>query len=245
VWKNKKISIIFPTYNEKDSIRSAVIDFFDTGVVDEIIVVNNNAASGTSEEIADTNAIEIKEPRQGYGRAIRTGIENATGDLLIVSEPDGTFVGRDVLKLLAYYDDGYDVVFGSRTYKAFIWEGANMGLLMKWGNIFVAKFLETLFASRCQLSDVGCTYRLITKQAYDRLTPYLTVDENHFSVDMMIHVLYLRMKVVEIPVNYLPRVGISSVTGHLSKAIYLGIIMYSFIIKKRLEYWLRPKREIS
>ena len=42
--------MILPTYNEKDSIRQVILDFFATGVVDEVIVVNNNAVAGTSEE---------------------------------------------------------------------------------------------------------------------------------------------------------------------------------------------------
>ena len=44
--------MIFPTYNEKDSIRAATLDVFATGLADEVIVVNNNAAQGTSEEVA-------------------------------------------------------------------------------------------------------------------------------------------------------------------------------------------------
>ena len=119
------MSVIFPTYNERDSIRHAIEEFLATGVVDEVLVVNNNAAKGTSEEVARTAAREVHEFVQGYGAAIRRGFREATGDLLIVAEPDDTFRGRDVLKLLSYSDD-FDVVYGSRTVKELIWEGANM-----------------------------------------------------------------------------------------------------------------------
>ena len=51
MWRNQKVSVIFPTYNEKASIKKCIEEFFATGVVDEIIVVNNNAAEGTSEEV--------------------------------------------------------------------------------------------------------------------------------------------------------------------------------------------------
>jgi len=47
MWKNKSISIVLPTYNEKDSIARDINDFFETGYVDEVIVVNNNAVEGT------------------------------------------------------------------------------------------------------------------------------------------------------------------------------------------------------
>ena len=79
------------------------------------------------------------------------------GDIIIISEPDGTFAGRDIYKLLTYYDDGFEVVSGTRTTKGLIWEGANMGFALKWGNILMAKLIELLFLSRSQLTDVGCT----------------------------------------------------------------------------------------
>lgn len=53
-----------PTYDERESIRQCINDFFATGVVDEVVVCNNNAAAGTSEEVAATSAREVREPRQ-------------------------------------------------------------------------------------------------------------------------------------------------------------------------------------
>ncbi len=102
MWNGKRISVIFPTYNEKDSIYQAIEDFFATGYVDEIVVVNNNAAPGTEEEVARTRAKQVFEKKQGYGAAIQRGLKEAdpSSDFLIVSEPDGTFDGRDVVKLL-------------------------------------------------------------------------------------------------------------------------------------------------
>ena len=144
-WRGSRISVVLPTYNERDSIRAAILDFVATDVVDEILVINNNAAHGTSEEVRaaaeqvrnDTLVREIHEPRQGYGFAIQRGLREADGDYIVVSEPDGTFLGRDTFKLLAYVDD-FDVVYGSRTARTFIWRGANMGLWLRWGNWGVA-----------------------------------------------------------------------------------------------------------
>src|SRR6185312_14929071 len=105
MWRGKSVSVIFPTYNEKDSIRAATLEYFATGLIDEIIVVNNNAARGTSEEIAGTGAREIFESKQGYGHALMCGIDHCAADLIILSEPDATFSGRDLIKLLAYSED--------------------------------------------------------------------------------------------------------------------------------------------
>ena len=237
--------MVLPTYNERDSIRAAILDFAATDVVDEIVVINNNAAPGTSEEVrsahelvcSDTLVREIHEPRQGYGYAIQRGLREANGDYIVISEPDGTFLGRDTFKLLAYVDD-FDVVYGSRTARTFIWRGANMGLWLRWGNWGVAKLMELLFNST-NLTDVGCTMRLIRREALLRLQSDFSVGGNAFGPEMMLLSLQHRLRVIQVPVNYLPRVGVSSVTGDMTTAIRLGFAMVGLVLRHRLRAWLR------
>src|SRR5438270_2379510 len=226
-WRGSRISVVFPTYNERDSIRAAIVDFASTGVVDEILVVNNNATVGTSDEVAaaaenlvkSTLVREVYEARQGYGFAIQRGLREATGDYIVISEPDGTFLGRDTFKLLAYVDD-FDVVYGSRTARTFIWRGANMGLWLRWGNWCVAKLMEFLFNST-NLTDVGCTMRLIRREALAKLDDQFTIGGSTFGPEMMLLSLLHGLRVIQVPVNYLPRVGVSSVPGDPVKAVAL------------------------
>ncbi len=239
MWCGKTVSLILPTYNEKDSIRASVEEFYATGVLDEIIVVNNNAAAGTSEEVAETPAREVFEAIQGYGAAIRRGFREASGDLVVVAEPDGTFRGHDLRKVLAYAED-FEVVYGSRTVKEFIWEGANMGLFLKWGNYAVAKLMEILF-NTTSLTDVGCTMRCIHKETLRELEPFFTVNGNFFGPEMMVISILKKRRMIQVPVNYTKRVGTSSVTGSLSVAIRLGLQMIGLILRYRLESWKNPK----
>lgn len=232
MWRGQTVSVIFPTYNEKDSIRSACEDFFACGYVDEIVVVNNNAAPGTSEQVAGTGAREVFESKQGYGHAIQRGLAEATGDLLMVAEPDGTFVGRDVVKLLAYSSE-FDYVLGTRTTHEYIWDGANMDFWLKWGNVAVAKVVEVLFSSSI-LTDVGCTMRLIHRDAYDRIKHRFSVGSSHFGLEMTLIVLTSDLSMTEIPVNYCRRVGVSSVTGSRVKAIKLGATMFGMVLHRAL-----------
>jgi len=233
MWRNKKVSVIFPTYNERDSIREAINDFFSSGWVDEIVVVNNNAAEGTDEEVKKTKAKLVYEKKQGYGYAIWKGLEEATGDYLIISEPDGTFSGRDVIKLLAYSDD-FDYVLGTRTTRELIWEGANMNFFLKWGNWAVAKLMEFLY-NTTTLTDVGCTMRLIKRNIYEKVKPFFTVGAQHFGPELTLLVIKTGTKFIEIPVNYKPRVGKSSVTGNMGKAFSLGLKMIVLIIKYKFK----------
>lgn len=240
MWNNKTVSLIFPTYNEKDSIRDAIVDFQYAGIVDEIIVVNNNAVEGTSEEVAKTSVNEIFEKKQGYGAAIRRGFKEATGEYIIVSEPDGTFSGKDVVKLLSYIED-FDVVYGSRTVKELIWQGANMGLFLKWGNYAVAKMMEVLF-NTTSLSDVGCTMRCINRKALRHIEPFFTVDGSFFGPEMMVLSILVRMRIIQLPINYTQRIGRSSVTGNKVRAFLLGLRMIQLILSYRLKGWILRRR---
>jgi glycosyltransferase involved in cell wall biosynthesis len=241
-WNGATVSVVLPTYNERDSIRAAILDFFAHGPVDEVVVINNNAAPGTSDEVAAAAAElppgvvrEIHEPRQGYGAAIQRGLSEAAGDYIAIAEPDGTFLGRDTWKLLAYADD-FDVVYGSRTSRTFVWRGANMGAFLRWGNWAVAKLMEFLFNST-NLTDVGCTMRVIRRDALERIRPYFTIEGSAFGPEMMLLSLVYGLRVIQVPVNYLPRVGSSSVTGDPVTAVLLGLWMIKLVLTYRLRSW--------
>ena len=162
MWHGKTLAVVLPTYNEAGSIAECIMAFHDLGIVDDIVVVNNNAHPDTSPAVAPTVAREVFEATQGYGAAIRRGFrETATADLVCVCEPDATFHPDDILKLLPFTAD-VDLVLGSRTVQTFILSGANMGFFLRWGNWAVAKLTETLF-NTVYLSDVGCTFRVITR----------------------------------------------------------------------------------
>jgi glycosyltransferase involved in cell wall biosynthesis len=249
MWRGKRVAVIFPTYNEKDSIRAATLEYLAGELADEVIVVNNNAAPGTSEELRGTGAREIFETRQGYGYALLRGIDECDADLIVLSEPDGTFSGHDLIKLLSYSDD-VPVVFGTRTSQNFIWTGANMGRFLRWGNWAVAKMTELLFNTTI-LTDMGCTYRLFHQDALRLIRPHLTIGGSHFGPQLLMEVVAHGIPFVEIPVNYRTRVGESSVTGDLWKAFRLGVRMiglvlgYRFGLHKRSRTPWRPAIDVE
>jgi glycosyltransferase involved in cell wall biosynthesis len=239
VFHTHTVSLVLPTYNEKDSIRKVIEEFDALDVIDEILVINNNAAKGTSEEVAPTRAREVHEPEQGYGAAILRGLREAKGDLVAVCEPDDTFVPIDVLKLLEFSRD-FDVVYGSRTMNDLIWDGANMRFFLRFGNWAVAKLAEVLFNS-ASLSDVGCTYRVVNRRTIPLILDACKVKGNFFGPEMMIVTIKARRRIVQIPVNYRDRVGESSVTGNTWVAFKLGLRMIALIVLKRFTLGDVPK----
>ncbi|MEK6875324.1 MAG: glycosyltransferase family 2 protein [Nanoarchaeota archaeon] len=232
MWKGKKVSVVFSTYNEKDSIRKCIDGLFQTKFVDEVIAVDNNAVKGTKEEIFKTKAKYFHETKQGFGWGYRRALYESNGDLIIMIEPDGTFDPNDVIKFLAY-SDNFEVVFGTRTTSIMIGEGANMGWFLKWGNFAVAKMIEFMFNTTF-LSDVGCTYRLINRNAYNKIKNKLIITGNEFNPDMMLQVIKNKIPYIEIPVRYLRRVGVSSVTGDMKRTIPVGLKMILLILMHRL-----------
>ena len=237
MYNNKTVSVVFPAYNEEENIRNAVEEFFATRVVDEIIVVDNNSKDNTASEVKKTKATLVKETKQGYGNALQAGLKSASGDLIITAEPDATFFAKDIHKLLLYSDD-FDVIFGSRTSKECIRSGANMNWFLRVGNWFVAKVLEYNFNGP-SLTDVGCTMKMIKRDALNKIQHKFTVGKSHFSPEFMILCIKERIKCVEIPVNYSARVGTSKITGSFWKAFKLGVVMlwlifsYKFIRRQR------------
>lgn len=232
MWEGKTLSVVLMTYAERDSIRGVIEGFFQTGAVDEVVVVNNNAQQGTSEEVARTDAREMHEPSQGYGHAIRRGLREARGDLILLAEPDGTFVPRDVFKMLGYSGE-CEAVLGTRTTRELIWSGANMGWLLRWGNWAVAKMVEMMF-NTSHISDMGCSLRLFNRRLATYVAENLTVGGSHAGAEILMLVLVSGARFVEIPVNYLPRVGRSSVTGNPLMAIVVGLRMIALVIGYRL-----------
>ena len=217
------MSVVLPTYNEKDSIAEVIRGFEALGVVDEIIVVNNNAAPGTSEEVAGTSAREVVETRQGYGAAIRRGLREAERDLICVCEPDGTFDPEDLRKLLTYTPES-DFVVGSRTVSTFIWDGANMGWFLQFGQLGGGQDDRGAPSTRRR-----CQRRRLHVPGDDPrdLAAHPRAEFQHtgsaFGLEMLLLATRRHVRVVQIPVNYLPRVGESSVTGDFRKTLSSGL----------------------
>jgi glycosyltransferase involved in cell wall biosynthesis len=231
MWNGKDVSVVLMTYAERDSIREVIDGFFGTGLVDEVLVVDNNAQPGTAEEVARTRARLIREPLQGYGHATRRGLLEASGDLVVLCEPDGTFRPGDIVKLLVYSDE-CDVVFGTRTTRDLIWADANMDWLLRWGNWALAKLIEVLFNTN-HLSDVGCTYRVLRRPVAQHVGKAMRVGGSHAGVEVMLLAITSGARYVEVPLNYLPRVGTSSVTGRRVVAVGVGIRMIALILRFR------------
>jgi glycosyltransferase involved in cell wall biosynthesis len=247
MWYEKKVTVIFPAYNEEMSITDAVRSFLeltDSGgakVVDSLLVIDNNSRDRTAELAQAAGAQVIRETKQGYGNALKRGLLEAKGDYLVLCEPDGTFVAKDLLKILSYAEE-FELVCGTRTTRELIWSQANMGWFLRLGNWVVAKALQALYGT-CSLSDCGCTYRLIRASARDQILPYLHVGKSHFLPNVIIAARIKRLTMIEIPIIYRSRIGESKITGTKLGTFKTGFAMIFLILSSWPVFlWSRLRR---
>jgi hypothetical protein len=99
---------------------------------------------------------------------------------------------------------------------------------MRISNVIVAKLLEYLHNGPC-FTDVGCTMKMISRNGLNRIKNKFTVGGSHFSPEFMILCLKNKLKVVEIPVNYLKRIGESKITADFWKSAKLALKMIGLI----------------
>ena len=234
MWYDKTVCLVFPAYNEAENIEQAIGSFLSVHiggkrVVDRVIVIDNNSRDETRERAIRSGAVVIHETAQGYGHAIQRGLREADGDLILLAEPDGTFVAEDLIKLCAYSKD-FDLVCGTRTTQELIWNEANMGWFLRVGNVLVAKLMEVLYGT-CSLSDCGCTFRLIHTYAAKRILPDLHVGGSHLLPNMIIAARFHSLSMIEIPLNYRGRIGQSKITGTWTGTLKTGLAMIWLIFR--------------
>lgn len=232
MFKGSRVSLVIPAYNEEKSIGKVVSDNRALRLFDEIIVVDNCSTDRTCERAKKAGARVVSEGMQGYGFAIRRGLSESKGDIIVITESDDTFEATDAFKLLAYIDDA-DLVLGSRTNFELVRPGAKMGPFLKWGNFSIAKLLQLLWLGKIRLTDVGCTFRAIRRKSLNRVMNKFSIGGSSFSPEMIIKCVKSGMKVIEIPVWYKERIGDSKITSNFWKSFTLGLEMIALILREK------------
>ncbi|MFH1541427.1 MAG: glycosyltransferase family 2 protein [Elusimicrobiota bacterium] len=230
---NPQISVGLTAYNDDLSIGFAVKDFLSQKNVAKVIVVDNNSVDRTTEEGLKAGAEVVGESIQGYGACCIRALKEAMkfGNIVCLVEGDCTFSGSDLKKLIAYIENA-DMVIGTRTTKELNTPDSQLNFFIQWGNVFMAKLLQTRFWN-VRLTDLGCTFRLIRKEALEKIIDQLKVEGNHFSCEMLLVALKNNLMIIEIPVTLKRRVGISKgVGGNFFKAAITALNMWRLIMFK-------------
>lgn len=233
MWHQKTIWVVMPAYNEAEGIYDTIKEFFLIPEVDKVLVVDNNSKDNTAETARKAGAIVVHEKRQGYGYACVRALNESKGDYTILVESDNSFFAKDIYKFLGFIED-FEMVKGGRSNEHLIRKGADWTAFLKYGNWFIAKLIQVLYAGP-SMREAGGTYRMMTKHCIDYILPHLTRFDSAFLPDMTTITLRLGIKTLEIPVNYRKRKGISKITGNRWKAFKLGLLMIKVVLWNRIK----------
>jgi len=220
-----RISVIIPAFNEEDSI-GLVLDALPQNLIHEVIVVDNNSTDNTARSASEKGARVVAEQRRGYGSACLKGISVLDNpDIVVFLDGDFSDYPEELVKLVAPIESGeMDFVLGSRMKLP----ESRSALLpqSRYGNQ-LAVFLMRLFF-RHQYTDLG-PFRAIR---YESLQAIAMQDTNFgWTVEMQIKAVKKGLRILEIPVKYRERVGVSKITGTFSGTIKAGTKIIYTIFK--------------
>jgi glycosyltransferase involved in cell wall biosynthesis len=210
---NARATVALTAYNDEESIGEAARDFLSHQRVARVIVVSNNSSDRTLETAEAAGALTFNEEKPGYGRCVYRcyleALRYTDTDFIILCEGDRTFRSADIEKLIAYAPHA-DIINGTRTVEALRERRTQLTTFMFYGNLFVAKLLEAKHLGRSTLTDVGATYKLCRRQALVALLPQLNPAINlEFNAHFMDVALANELIIVECPITFHPRVGVS------------------------------------
>ena len=222
----QSVTVVLTAYNDEASIGLSVRDFRSHPRVRTVIVVSNNSTDATLAHAAEAGAITVNETAPGYGRCVhrcwREALAFDDTDLIVLCEGDMTFRAYDIDKLLAYAPHA-DIVNGTRTVEHLRQRVTQLSTFMYYGNLFVGKLLEAKHLGKSTITDVGTTYKLCRRDALMRLLPVLDPSINlEFNAYFLDRALQEGLSLVECPVTFHPRVGVSK-GGNVNNARAFGV----------------------
>ena len=198
--KVEMVSVVIPTLNEAGNILETVTTIRkELAYPNEIIIVDGNSTDGTKEIVKDTNFCRlIVEPRRGYGLALRTGIKNAKGDIIVMVDGDGTYEVRHINRLVDnLINNDAELCQATRMYDL----RKAMGFTNFVANKIITFFFDFFYSQF--LSDTQSGFRAISRAALEEAEFY--EDDMSFATEMLVRFAKKGFKMVEVPSSYRPR----------------------------------------
>src|SRR5919197_3831530 len=216
------VSVVIPCLDEAETIAEcvrrarAVLD--ESGLVGEVIVVDNGSTDGSGDLARAAGAEVVEEPRRGYGSAYLAGLAVARGDYIVMVDADLTYDFGEIPCFVEQLDHGAQLVVGNRMQR--IKPGA-MSWLSRVGNPLLSGFLNVLH--RTNVHDAHCGMRALRRDVLPVLN--LRTVGMEFASEMVIRAARERLDVREVPIALHPRVGESKLSPFRDGWRHLRLIL--------------------
>jgi dolichol-phosphate mannosyltransferase len=212
----EKLSIIIPAYNEEMNIAECINELQTTlrekyEIPYEIIVVNDNSKDRTEDvvraEMAADESIRLvnRKPPGGFGRAVRSGLDEVRGDVVVVYMADLSDDPEDVVAYYKKIQEGYDCVFGSRFIRGS--KVVHYPTLKLIVNRIVNRCIQVMFWTR--LNDLTNAFKAYRTEVIRDCGPY---HASHFNLtlEMSLGALVRNYNIAQIPISWSGRTWGSS-----------------------------------
>lgn len=199
----RMVSVIIPTMNEEESIGLVIDEVRRCFAEDrplEVLVVDTASRDRTREVAAEAGATIVDEPRRGYGRAYKTGFENAKGEVIATLDADMTYPASDIPALVDRLEDE-DLDFITTNRFADMERGA-MGRRNRLGNAVLSFVARMLF--RVDVKDSQSGMWVFRREILGELS--LESDGMALSEEIKIEA-FRKTRAIEVPITYRVRIG--------------------------------------
>ncbi|MHB1118322.1 MAG: glycosyltransferase family 2 protein, partial [Minisyncoccota bacterium] len=201
-----KLSVVIPCFNEEKTIDEIVsrveVSQLPNGWKKEIVLVDDFSIDGTRNKIvkySPEHVVVLRKKNGGKGAAVKSGLEKATGDYILIQDADLEYNPDDYERLIGALSEKTPIVFGSRLRQ----ENDYFNLVYLYGSKMLTHVFNLFFG--CKFTDITTCYKLFPRQVVGNL---LLWKENDFVFDAVCLTYELNKfnpNIVEVPIRYSPR----------------------------------------